>query len=55
MMAGSIVAGWRARMNTATAGTREAETSKMRSRGKLVIIQMADCITELSISKGSVE
>ena len=27
-------------MNTATAGVWQAETSKMRSRGKLVIIQM---------------
>ena len=28
-------------MNTATAGVWQSETSKMRSRGKLIIIQMA--------------
>lgn len=37
-------------MNTATVGVWQAETSKMRSRGKLVIIQMANCITGFSIS-----
>ena len=40
MMAGRIVAGLGTGMNTATAGVWQAETSKMRSRGKLVIIQM---------------
>lgn len=28
----------------------QSETSKMQSRGKLVIIQMANCITGFSIS-----
>lgn len=40
MMVGRIVAGLGTGMNTATAGVWQAETSKMRSRGKLVIIQM---------------
>src|SRR5438477_248644 len=39
MMVGRIVAGLETSMNTATAGVWQAETSKMRSRGKLVIIQ----------------
>jgi MFS family permease len=39
MMVGRIVAGLGTGMNTATAGVWQAETSKMRSRGKLVIIQ----------------
>ncbi|OCL09725.1 sugar transporter STL1 [Glonium stellatum] len=50
MMVGRIVAGLGTGMNTATAGVWQAETSKMRSRGKLVIIQMANCITGFSIS-----
>lgn len=50
MIAGRIVAGLGTGMNTATAGVWQAETSKMRSRGKLVIIQMANCITGFSIS-----
>jgi MFS family permease len=50
MMIGRIVAGLGTGMNTATAGVWQAETSKMRSRGKLVIIQMANCITGFSIS-----
>ncbi|KAK3726075.1 hypothetical protein LTR37_000223 [Vermiconidia calcicola] len=50
MMVGRVVAGLGTGMNTATAGVWQAETSKMRSRGKLVIIQMANCITGFSIS-----
>ena len=50
MMVGRVVAGLGTGMNTATAGVWQAETSKMTSRGKLVIIQMANCITGLSIS-----
>jgi MFS family permease len=50
MMVGRVVAGAGTGMNTATAGVWQAETSKMRSRGKLVIIQMANCITGFSIS-----
>ena len=50
MMVGRIVAGLGTGMNTATAGVWQSETSKMRSRGKLVIIQMANCITGFSIS-----
>jgi MFS family permease len=38
MMVGRVVAGVGTGMNTATAGVWQAETSKMRSRGKLVII-----------------
>jgi MFS family permease len=40
MMVGRIVAGLGTGMNAATAGVWQAETSKMNSRGKLVIIQM---------------
>ena len=40
MMVERVVAGLGTGMNTATAGVWQAETSKMRSRGKLVIIQM---------------
>ncbi|KAM0695440.1 hypothetical protein Q7P36_005799 [Cladosporium allicinum] len=50
MMVGRIVAGLGTGMNTATAGVWQSETSKMQSRGKLVIIQMANCITGFSIS-----
>ncbi|KAF2101344.1 general substrate transporter [Rhizodiscina lignyota] len=50
MLVGRIVAGVGTGMNTATAGVWQAETSKMSSRGKLVIIQMANCITGFSIS-----
>ncbi|KAH7125257.1 general substrate transporter [Dendryphion nanum] len=50
MMVGRVVAGLGTGMNTATAGIWQAETSKMNSRGKLVIIQMANCITGFSIS-----
>ncbi|KAB8304232.1 hypothetical protein EYC80_003650 [Monilinia laxa] len=50
MMVGRVVAGLGTGMNTATAGVWQAETSKMRSRGKLVIIQMANCITGFSVS-----
>ena len=42
MMVGRIVAGLGTGMNTATAGVWQAETSKMNSRGKLVIIQMGE-------------
>ena len=45
MYAGRVIAGLGTGMNTATAGVWQSETSKMRSRGKLVIIQMANCIT----------
>ncbi|KAI0125196.1 general substrate transporter [Xylariales sp. AK1849] len=47
---GRVVAGLGTGMNTATAGVWQAETSKMRSRGKLIIIQMANCITGFAIS-----
>jgi MFS family permease len=50
IMVGRVVAGIGTGMNTATAGVWQAETSKMRSRGKLVIIQMANCITGFAIS-----
>ncbi|KAH8730339.1 general substrate transporter [Phaeosphaeriaceae sp. PMI808] len=50
MMVGRVVAGLGTGMNTSTAGVWQAETSKMNSRGKLVIIQMANCITGFSIS-----
>lgn len=40
MMVGRVVAGLGTGMNTATAGVWQSETSKMSSRGKLVIIQM---------------
>ena len=50
MMVGRVVAGIGTGMNTATAGVWQAETSKMSSRGKLVIIQMANCISGFSIS-----
>ncbi len=50
MFAGRVVAGLGTGMNTATAGVWQSETSKMRSRGKLVIIQMANCITGFCLS-----
>lgn len=50
MMVGRVIAGLGTGMNTATAGVWQAETSKMRSRGKLVVIQMANCITGFSVS-----
>ena len=50
MYVGRVVAGLGTGMNTATAGVWQSETSKMRSRGKLVIIQMANCITGFFIS-----
>lgn len=50
MYVGRIVAGLGTGMNTATAGVWQSETSKMRSRGKLIIIQMANCITGFAIS-----
>ena len=45
MMVGRIVAGLGTGMNTSTAGVWQAETSKMSSRGKLVIIQMGMLIS----------
>lgn len=50
MYVGRVVAGLGTGMNTATAGVWQAETSKMNSRGKLVIIQMANCIVGFSLS-----
>ncbi|KIW48354.1 uncharacterized protein PV06_00949 [Exophiala oligosperma] len=50
MEAGRVIAGLGTGMNTATAGVWQAETSKFHSRGKLVIIQMANCITGFCIS-----
>lgn len=50
MLVGRIVAGLGSGMNTATAGVWQAETSKMRSRGKLVILQMANSLTGFAIS-----
>lgn len=50
MYVGRVVAGLGTGMNTATAGVWQSETSKMRSRGKLIIIQMANCITGFAIS-----
>lgn len=40
MIVGRIVAGIGTGMNTATASIWQAETSKMSSRGKLIIVQM---------------
>lgn len=50
MYVGRIVAGLGTGMNTATAGVWQSETSKMHSRGKLIIIQMANCILGFAIS-----
>lgn len=50
MYAGRVIAGLGTGMNTATAGVWQSETSKMRSRGKLIILQMANCITGFAIS-----
>ncbi|CAM1501449.1 Fc.00g034330.m01.CDS01 [Cosmosporella sp. VM-42] len=50
MYVGRVVAGLGTGMNTATAGVWQSETSKMRRRGKLIIIQMANCITGFAIS-----
>jgi len=50
MYVGRVVAGLGTGMNTATAGVWQSETAKTRSRGKLVIIQMANCITGFCIS-----
>lgn len=50
IMVGRVISGMGTGMNTATAGVWQAETSKIRSRGKLVIIQMANCITGFSVS-----
>lgn len=37
-------------INTSTAGVWQSETAKTSSRGKLIIIQMANCILGFSIS-----
>lgn len=50
MYVGRVVAGLGTGMNTATAGVWQSETSKMRKRGQLIIIQMANCITGFAIS-----
>ncbi|KAH8804373.1 general substrate transporter [Xylogone sp. PMI_703] len=50
MYAGRVIAGLGTGMNTATAGVWQSETSKIRSRGKLIVIQMANCITGFCIS-----
>lgn len=50
MYVGRVIAGLGTGMNTATAGVWQSETSKMRSRGKLIIIQMANCIVGFAIS-----
>lgn len=50
MMVGRIVAGLGTGMNTATAGVWQAETSKMNSRGKLVIIQMGTAFATYSVT-----
>lgn len=50
IMVGRIVAGCGTGMNTATAGVWQAETSRMRSRGKLITIQMASCIFGVLVS-----
>ncbi|KAJ1323114.1 MFS transporter SP family sugar:H+ symporter [Microdochium nivale] len=50
MYVGRIVAGLGTGMNTATAGVWQSETSKAHSRGKLIIIQMANCITGFCLS-----
>ncbi|EZF32153.1 sugar transporter [Trichophyton mentagrophytes] len=50
MMLGRVVAGLGTGMNTSTAGVWQSETSKVSSRGKLVIIQMANCIMGFSAS-----
>ncbi|KAF4126858.1 Sugar transporter [Geosmithia morbida] len=50
MYVGRIIGGLGTGMNTATAGVWQSETSKMRSRGKLIIIQMANCIVGFALS-----
>lgn len=50
MYVGRVIAGLGTGMNTATAGVWQSETSKMRSRGKLIIIQMANCISGFALS-----
>jgi MFS family permease len=50
MFAGRVVAGLGTGMNTATAGVWQSETSKMRSRGKLIILQMFSCILGFCLS-----
>jgi MFS family permease len=46
----TILVGIGTGINTSTAGVWQAETAKTRSRGKLIIIQMANCITGFAIS-----
>lgn len=50
MLVGRIVAGLGTGMNTSTAGVWQAETSKMRSRGKMIAIQMTMCAFGLMVS-----
>ncbi|OQV00870.1 hypothetical protein CLAIMM_06310 isoform 2 [Cladophialophora immunda] len=50
MIVGRIVVGLGTGMNTATAGVWQSETSKPSSRGKLVMIHMAQCISGFSLS-----
>ncbi|KIW21674.1 hypothetical protein PV08_02254 [Exophiala spinifera] len=50
MIVGRIIVGLGTGMNTATAGVWQSETSKPQSRGKLVMIHMAQCISGFSLS-----
>jgi len=50
MYVGRVVAGLGTGINTATAGVWQSETAKPRSRGKLIILQMACCILGFSLS-----
>lgn len=50
MLVGRVVAGVGTGINTATAGVWQSETSNMRSRGKLIVIQMANCIFGVLLS-----
>ncbi|KAH8812961.1 general substrate transporter [Xylogone sp. PMI_703] len=50
MIVGRIIVGLGIGMNTATAGVWQSETSKPQSRGKLVMIHMAQCISGFSFS-----
>lgn len=50
MMVGRVVAGLGTGMNTSTAGVWQSETSKMNSRGKLVIVQMVRYSTHLFLT-----
>ncbi|KAK9473729.1 MFS sugar transporter [Dipodascopsis tothii] len=50
MFAGRVVAGLGTGMNTSTAGIYQSETVKSQDRGKLVILQMANCIMGFALS-----